>query len=112
MTNGSRWATALMARADEVGQFVDRRFAELGGQALATAGLATLLIGRWLATGEAASTDDEARLDGQGEQAILENTRLDSVAKAYLAWRDCTIAVLGRGGDAPRDRGGRTEAGL
>ena len=85
---------ALMARADEVGQFVDRRFAELGGQAMATAGLGTLLIGRWLATGEAASTDDEARLDGQGEQAILANTRLDSVAKAYLAWRDRTIAVL------------------
>ena len=86
--------TALEARADEVGGFVDRRFVELNGQAFATARLATSLIGRWLATDEAASTEDEALLARQGERAILENARLDSVAKAYLAWRDCTIAVL------------------
>ena len=53
VTSGSRWARPSMARADEVGQFVDRRFAELDGQAFATARLGTSLIGRWLATDEA-----------------------------------------------------------
>ncbi|MGD0393381.1 MAG: EAL domain-containing protein [Acidimicrobiales bacterium] len=87
--------TALQARADEVGELVDRRFAEeLYGQAFATARLATFLISRWIATGEPASEEDEAVLTRQGEQAILENASLGSVAKAYLAWRDCTVAVL------------------
>ncbi len=40
------------------------------------------------------SAEEEALLAGQGEQAILENAVLASVAKAYLAWRDSTIAVL------------------
>ena len=78
-----------------MGELVDRRFAEeLYGQAFATARLATFLIGRWIATDEVASEEDEAIMARQGEQAILENTSLGSVAKAYLAWRDCTIAVL------------------
>ena len=87
--------TALQARADEVGELVDGRFAkELYGQAFATARLATFLISRWIATGEVASEEDEAVLTRQGEQAILEDASLGSVAKAYLAWRDCTVAVL------------------
>ena len=74
---------------------MDRRFAEeLYGQAFATARLATFLIGRWIATDQVASEEDEAVMTRQGEQAILENTSLGSAAKAYLAWRDCTIAVL------------------
>ena len=86
---------ALLARADEVGQMVDRQFAvDLRGNAYVTARLGTELIGRWLATDEAASDEDEAILAQQGEQAILEDTVLASVAKAYFAWRDITIAVM------------------
>jgi diguanylate cyclase (GGDEF)-like protein len=86
---------AVQARADDVGRLIDARFeTDLRGQAYATARLATHLIGRWLATDEVASADDEAVLAQQGEQAILENAELASVAKAYLAWRDATTAVI------------------
>jgi len=86
---------ALMARADEVGTTIDNQFAQdLKGNAFVTARLGTELIGRWLATEEAASAEDVAVLAQQGEQAILEDAVLASVAKAYFAWRDCTIAVL------------------
>jgi diguanylate cyclase (GGDEF)-like protein len=86
---------ALQARADEVGTLVDRAFAvELAGEAFATARLGSHLIGHWLATDEVASADDEAVLSGQGERAILENAALGDVAKAYLAWRDATTAVI------------------
>ncbi len=86
---------ALQGRADEVGNLVDRAFAtELAGEAFATSRLATHLIGHWLATDEVASPDDEAVLSGQGERAILENAELGDVAKAYLAWRDTTTAVI------------------
>ena len=86
---------AVQARADEVGTLVDRAFAaELAGEAFTTTRLATHLIGHWLATDEAASADDVAVLSGQGERAILKNAELGSVAKAYLAWRDATTAVI------------------
>ncbi len=86
---------ALEARADEVGGLVDRKYArDLQGQAFATARLATRLIGRWLATDQLASAEDEALLAGQGRQAILEDAVLASVAKAYFDWRDTTILVL------------------
>jgi diguanylate cyclase (GGDEF)-like protein len=87
--------TALEARADEVGELVDRKYAhDLQGEAFATARLATRLIGRWLATNEPASAEDQALLARQGKQAILEDALLASVAKAYFDWRDTTIAVL------------------
>jgi diguanylate cyclase len=86
---------ALEARADEVGELVDRKYArDLKGEAFATARLATRLIGRWLATNEPASAEDQALLAGQGKQAILEDAVLASVAKAYFDWRDTTIVVL------------------
>jgi diguanylate cyclase len=86
---------SLLARAHEVGQMVDDQFAvDLRGNAYVTARLGTELIGRWLATDQAASDEDEAVLAQQGEQAILEDAVLASVAKAYFAWRDITIAVL------------------
>lgn len=86
---------ALSARAHEVGTMVDRQFAaDLRGNAYVTARLGTELIGRWLATDEAASDEDEATLAQQGEQAILEDAVLATVAKAYFAWRDTTVAVL------------------
>ncbi len=86
---------ALLGRADDVGRMVDEQFAQdLQGHAYVTARLGTELIGRWLATDQAASDEDEAVLAQQGEQAILEDAVLASVAKAYFAWRDITIAVL------------------
>jgi diguanylate cyclase (GGDEF)-like protein len=86
---------ALLERADEVGQMVDEQFAaDLRGNAYARARLGTVLIARWLSTDEAASDEAVARLSRQGELAILEDVALASVAKAYFAWRDITIAVL------------------
>jgi diguanylate cyclase (GGDEF)-like protein len=86
---------AVLDRADEVGQMVNEQFAvDLQNNAYATARLGTELIGRWLTTDQVASEEDEAVLARQGEQAILEDAVLASVAKAYFAWRDITIAVI------------------
>ncbi len=86
---------ALQARSDEVGRLVDQRFSvDLKGHAFVAARLATHLIGRWLATDQAASTEDEKILAAQGELALTEDAALDSVAKAYFAWRDVTCLVL------------------
>jgi len=86
---------ALQSRAVEVGRIVDDRFsADLKGHAYVAARLATFLIGRWLATDEAASAEDEDVLARQGERALMEDTVLASVAKAYFAWRDATCMVL------------------
>jgi diguanylate cyclase (GGDEF)-like protein len=90
---------ALLARADEVGRMVDDQFAaDLKGDAYDTARLGTELIARWLSTDEAATDEDVAWLSGQGERAILEDAGLASVAKAYFAWRDITVAVLNEEG--------------
>src|SRR5664280_809023 len=87
--------TAVQARADEVGRLVDCQFADsLRGEAFVTARLATELIGRWIATDQVASTEEEQTLARQGEQAIVVDAELASVAKAYFAWRDCTKAVI------------------
>jgi diguanylate cyclase (GGDEF)-like protein len=85
---------ALEARATEIGEMVNQQFQDLNGNAFVTAHLAAQLIGRWLATDEAASTDEIATLAAQGEQAIVEDAMLANVAKAYFAWRDITVAVL------------------
>jgi diguanylate cyclase (GGDEF)-like protein len=86
---------AVQARADEVGRLVDGKFAEsLRGEAFATARLATELIGRWIATDQVATPEEEQTLARQGEQVIVEDVELASVAKAYFAWRDCTNEVV------------------
>jgi len=86
---------ALAARAHEVGTMVDQQFtADLRGNAYVTARLGTELIASWLTTDEAASDEDVSTLAQQGEQAILEDAVLATVAKAYFAWRDTTVAVL------------------
>jgi diguanylate cyclase (GGDEF)-like protein len=86
---------ALVARAGDIGTLVDRQFVvELQGKAFATARLGAELIARWLATDQTASASDEAVLSQQGELAILEDTGLAIVTKAYFAWRDITTTVL------------------
>ncbi len=74
---------------------VEARFKRtLGREAFATSRLATELIGRWIATGEAATHAEESELSRQGEKAILEAAELADVAKAYFAWRDETIGMV------------------
>ena len=86
---------ALLARADEVGRLIDERFSEdLHGHAFVAARLGTYLIGRWLATDQAASDEDESVLAQQGELVLTEEAVLASVAKAYFAWRDITQVVI------------------
>lgn len=93
----------LSARADAVGHLVDERFADsLFGHAYVTARLGADVIGRWLSTGEAATEEELARFTAQGEQAIVEDASLASVAQAYLYWRDTVLLVLE---DARREQG-------
>jgi len=95
--NGERVALgrALLVRAEEVGRLIDERFSEdLHGHAFVAARLGTYLIGRWLATDQAASDEDESMLAQQGELVLTEEAVLASVAKAYFAWRDITQMVI------------------
>src|SRR5664280_285718 len=86
---------ALLVRAEEVGRLIDERFSEdLHGHAFVAARLGTYLIGRWLATDQAASDEDESVLAQQGELVLTEEAILASVAKAYFAWRDITQMVI------------------
>jgi diguanylate cyclase (GGDEF)-like protein len=54
--------------------------------------LATQVLGRWLATGEAASEEEHARLSGPG--SLVGVYPLPQLLKAYLAWRAASIEVL------------------
>ncbi len=86
---------ALQSRADEVGHLVDDRFSiSLRGEAFAGARLATELIGRWLATDQVATAEEEDSLSRKGRHAIIGEADLADVAKAYLAWRDACMRAL------------------
>ncbi len=86
---------ALQARAEGVGHLVDEQYTDaLRGEAFATSRLATELIGRWLATDQAATSEEITLLARQGEQAILFEAELCDVAKAYFTWRDACSAAL------------------
>ncbi len=106
---------ALQARADEVGQLVDDRFAvSLRGEAFATARLATELIGRWLATDEVAASDrGREPSPGKGRAGHPRRT------PTWPAWPrptspggTCTIARPDRGGGAPRRERRAARSGL
>ncbi len=86
---------ALQSRADEVGHLVDDKFSvSLRGEAFAGARLATELIGRWLATDQVASVQEEETLSRKGRHAIIGEADLADVAKAYFAWRDACMRVV------------------
>jgi diguanylate cyclase (GGDEF)-like protein len=90
---------ALVARADEVaatlrGHWDEKVLASSGTLAtIADADrLATQLIGRWLVTGEPATEEEHRRLATSG--ALVDIVPLPRLIKAYLRWRDVTLAVL------------------
>jgi diguanylate cyclase (GGDEF)-like protein len=86
---------ALQARADEIGRQVSARFPEfLRGEAFASSRLGTELIGRWLATDQAASPEEELALSRQGQQVVLMEVDLGMAVKGYLHWRDLCTAVI------------------
>jgi diguanylate cyclase (GGDEF)-like protein len=86
---------ALQDRAADIGTLIDRQFGiELKGRAFDTARLGAELIGHWLATDQVASAGDEAALSHQRDLALVQDTGLATVTKAYFAWRDITTAVL------------------
>ncbi|MGA2835338.1 MAG: EAL domain-containing protein [Acidimicrobiales bacterium] len=86
---------ALAARADEIGTQVASRFPEfLRTEAFASSRLGTALIGRWLATDEVASAEEELTLSRQGQQVVLMEVDLGMAVKGYLHWRDLCSAVL------------------
>ncbi len=54
--------------------------------------LATQAIGRWIATGQAASAEEKETLARLGE--AVEDFSLPRMLKAYFAWRDATCDVI------------------
>jgi diguanylate cyclase (GGDEF)-like protein len=87
--------SALAARAHDIGTQVSSRFPEfLHGEAFASSSLATELIGRWLATDQAASPEEELALSRQGQQVVLMEVDLAVAVKGYLHWRDLCTAVI------------------
>jgi diguanylate cyclase (GGDEF)-like protein len=90
---------ALAARADEIGTQVASRFPEfLRTEAFASSRLGTALIGRWLATDQVASAEEELTLSRQGQQVVLMEVDLGMAVKGYLHWRDlCTAALCEEG---------------
>jgi len=86
---------ALQSRSDEVGHLVDDRFAvSLRGEAFAGARLATELIGRWLATDQVATPEEEESLSRKGRHAVVGEADLADVAKSYFTWRDVCMRTL------------------
>lgn len=88
---------AVHARGDDVAGAVLSR---LGGspshEVMATIAnadrLATQVVGRWLATGEGATAEEQVQLSGPG--SLVGSIALDEFVKAYLVWREVTIDVL------------------
>jgi diguanylate cyclase len=60
--------------------------------------IATLLIARWLITGEAASASEIEWLAGVGADAVEDGTPLAVTAKGGMAWRDFLLHVLEKEG--------------
>lgn len=86
---------AMQSRADEVGHLVDDQFStSLRGEAFAGARLATELIGRWLATDQIATAQEEESLSRKGRHAIIGEADLADVAKSYFTWRDACMRAL------------------
>jgi diguanylate cyclase (GGDEF)-like protein len=55
---------------------------------------ATLLIGRWLVSGEGASEEEAGWISEQGRVAAATGLPMGAVAKHYFNWRDATLAFL------------------
>ena len=55
---------------------------------------ATMLIGRWLVSGEAASEEEAGWISEQGRVAAAAGLPMGAVARHYFNWRDATLDVL------------------
>jgi two-component system, sensor histidine kinase LadS len=55
---------------------------------------ATLLVARWLVSGEAADAEELGWISHAGRTAALEDLSLPNVARVYLVWRDVLIEAL------------------
>ncbi|MEA2646510.1 MAG: hypothetical protein QOE92_1593 [Chloroflexota bacterium] len=55
---------------------------------------ASLVIARWLVTGEAASREEMAWLGRVGEVSVADGTRLAVTTRGTLAWRDYLLRAL------------------
>jgi len=56
--------------------------------------MATLLIARWLVTGESANPDEQAWISLGGRMAADEGLPMASVTRGYYSWRDGTLDVI------------------
>lgn len=86
---------ALEARAEEVRVEVAGRFApDAAPDGFASSALATSLIGRWLATGKAATAEEHKALAGNGQRPLQGTFSLADLTKSYLVWRDATMSLI------------------
>jgi|SRR5579884_647371 len=87
-------ADAVVARLDEHGwvgaapsaTYLSNRYEHLW--------FATLLVARWLVTGESANADELGWISRSGRSAAQENLSIVNIARVYLVWRDVLTEVL------------------
>ncbi len=94
---------ALSARAPEVAQACNERLRQVLGlgpdeplpevDATSASELATSILGRYLASGAPATSDEEAVLARPGSLALSE-TSVTTLVKLVLYWRDATLLAL------------------
>ena len=89
---GARAADAANAALATVEEYrtprtnVERKFNNIA--------IATLVIARWLVTGESASADEMEWLGDVGEVSVDDGTPLSVTTRGALAWRDFLLGVL------------------
>jgi diguanylate cyclase (GGDEF)-like protein len=94
----------LGARAEQVGDLCNERLREimrLGADdplpavnAAESSTLATVILARWLETGEAATEHEASVLARPGSLATSGDTSMATLVKLFLYWRDATVRVL------------------
>jgi diguanylate cyclase (GGDEF)-like protein len=96
---------AIQARAGEVGEMVraswEARAApcglppeELSESIFVTTRMATDLIGRYVATGEAATDAESAFMATRSTVMVVRERMMTDLLKNYLCWRDGTLQIL------------------
>lgn len=97
-----RLGEAISSRAGEVAERVlagrrsgrsDPYVEQNPADVLRTCRLTTEQIGRWLATGQVTSPEENAQLDASAESAAAGARTLAQVTKNYLIWRDSVLDI-------------------
>ena len=74
--------------------------------------MGTLLIGRWLVTGENANEDEKAWISLGGKMAASEGIPMAGTSRGYYQWRDGLLAIVRQEADRLRTPAGVLEEAL